>query len=151
MFQMPSTKSSTSFALFAVRSLAQHAEEWGCMFRQPPSKFINAAAGLLCWNIEHLEGSDRNGRLLLEQKRIDYLQQIWRYPRTPLLVTSPCVHIEQVWNAARWMHCSNPKFLKFWMTMLSPQENYHFLAGQCCSEIVCGILSGTVLVRTYWN
>ena len=101
------------------------------MFRQPPSKFIHAAvAFLLWWNIQHLEGSDRNGRLLLEQKRIDNLQQIRRYPRTPLLVTSPCVRIEQVWNAARWMHCSNPKFLKFWMTMLSPQVKYHFLAGQ---------------------
>ena len=26
-----------------------------------------------------------------------------------------------------------------------------FLAGQCCSEIVRGILSGTVLVRAYWK
>ena len=37
------------------------------------------------------------------------------------------------------------------MTMLSPQVKYHFLAGQCCSEIVRGILSGTVLVRAYWK
>ena len=40
------------------------------------------------------------------------------------------IAIELVWNAARWMHCSKSKFLKFWMTMLSPQVKYHFFADQ---------------------
>ena len=76
--------------------LCGHMGKWRA--RHPPSKFINeaaAAAFLLWWNIQQLEGSDRDGRLLLEQKRIDNLQQIWRYTRTPLPHSSSCSILSQ--------------------------------------------------------
>ena len=114
------------------------------MFRQPPSKFINAAAAfLLWWNIQHLEGSDRYGRHLLEKKRIDNLQllQIRRYPRMPLLVTSPCVKCCAL-NALL-----QPKVSEILSDHAFTSGKIPFLAGQCCSEI----FRGTVLVLACWK
>ena len=131
---MPSTKSSISFTCF-IRSKKLGSKY--CMLKNevvcPDSLRANSLTQQpqlysCCGGTFSIWKEVTDGRLLLEQKRIDNLQQIRRYPRTPLLVTSPCVHIEQVWNAARWMHCSKSKFLKFWITMLSPQVKLPFFS-----------------------
>ena len=128
MFQMPSTKSSISFAYFIrskklgskycilknevvcsdslrANSLAKQPQLHSCCGETFSNWKEVTEMGGFCWSKNELITSSK-------------FERIWE---------RLCSSLPHVWNAARWMHFSNPKFLKFWVTMLSPQVKYHFL------------------------